>query len=236
MATFWARLGGVTVSEAMVLLEAKLGRAHEIVEGIARRKVAAQIAWEQGITVSERDVEARLEEYYRERELPDLDARRAWREHRRLKEEAIRSYLRELELIARLRARLVTDEAVRQRYRESLGERRLAEVDLFSFASETAAKGFVSAVLSGEMEPRLGERHRLPTSLIPSEIAADLPEASEGQLLGPVSTKARAWHVYRFLRWDEPPLDAHLQEAIREELFQEALAPSFKTDPLAFLA
>jgi hypothetical protein len=70
MPTLWARLGGVTVSDAMVLLEAKLGRAHETLEVIARRKVAAAITWEQGITVSERDVEGRLEEYYRDRDLP----------------------------------------------------------------------------------------------------------------------------------------------------------------------
>lgn len=235
MSTFWARMGGVTVSDAMVLLEAKLGRAHDTIEVIARRKVAAAIAWEQGISASERDVEERLEDYYRQRELPDLDARRAWRERHHLKEEAIRSHLRELVLIERLRARLVTDDAVGHRYRETLGERRVAEVDLFSFASEAAADGFVSAVRSGEVEPRLGERHRLPRSLVPEEIAADLAAAGEGQLLGPIAMRARTWHVYRFLRWDEPPLDARLKETIREELFQEALAPTLKGDPLVFL-
>jgi len=235
MPTFWARMGGVTVSDAMVLLEAKLGRAHDTIEVIARRKVAAAVAWEQGITVSERDVEEKLEDYYRQCDLPDLDARRAWRERRHLKEEAIRSYLRELVLIERLRARLVTDDAVGHRYRETLAERRLAEVDLFSFTSEASADGFISAVQAGEMEPRLGERHRLPLSLAPQEIAADLASAAEGQLLGPIAMKARTWHVYRFLRWDEPPLDARLKETIREELFQEALAPTLKDDPLVFL-
>lgn len=235
MPTFWARMGGVTVSDAMVLLEAKLGRAHDTIEVIARRKVAAAIAWEQGITASERDVEERLAEYYRQRDLPDVETRRAWRERRRLKEEAIRSYLREMVLIERLRARIVTDDAVGHRYRETLGERRLAEVDLFSFSSEAAANGFISAVQSGEMEARLGERHRLPMSLAPQEIAADLAGADEGQLVGPVAMKAHTWHVYRFLRWDEPPLDARLKEAIREELFQEALAPTLKGDPLVFL-
>jgi hypothetical protein len=235
MTVFWARMGGVEVSDAMVLLEAKLGPAREVIEAIARRKVAAALAWEKGVSVSERDVEEALEEHYRRLGVLDAEARRDWRTRMHLKEEALRSHLRELALIDRLRTQIVSDAAIQDRYRETLGDRRLAEVDLFEFSSEASAEGFVSAVLVGEIEPRMGERHRLPIALAPKGIAADLASASEGQLLGPAETRARVWHVYRFLRWDEPPLDARLKETIREELFREALGPAFAEDPLQFL-
>jgi len=235
MAVFWARMGGVTISEAMVLLEAKLGPGREVLEAIARRKVAAALAWEKGIKVSERDVEEALEEYYRRHGVEDLDARREWRERMHLKEEALRSHLRERALIERLRRLVVTDAAVQSRYRDSLGERRLAEVDLFEFSSEQGAEGFLPAVRAGEIEPRLGERQRLALGQLPQDVASDLPQADEGELLGPFEAPGRVWQVYRFLRWDEPPLDARLKATIREELFREALAPTLSGDPLHFL-
>jgi hypothetical protein len=207
-----------------------------VIENIARRKVAAALAWEKGITVDERDVEQALEEYYQRHSVDDVDAQREWRTRMHLKEDALRSHLRELALIERLRSQIITEADVERRYRETLVARRLADVDLFEFSSETAAQSFMDAVASGEVEPRLGERHRLPTALVPQEIADELVAASEGALLGPVATpRARIWRVYRFLRWDEPPLDAPLKHTLSEELFQEMLAPTLTADRLRFL-
>ena len=235
MTEFWARMGGVTVSDAMVLLEAKLGPGRGVIETIARRKVAAALAWEKGITISERDVEEALEEYYHHHGVEGMDERRSWRISTHLREDALRSHMRELALIARLRTEIVAEADIERRYRETLGDRRLADIDLFEFSGETAARSFIAGVQCGDIEPRLGERHRLPMSLVPPEMATALASASEGQLLGPVATRAPTWHVYRFLRWDEPPLNARLKESIREELFREILTPMLAGDPLRFL-
>jgi hypothetical protein len=233
--TFWARWGDITVSAEMVLLEAKLGPGRDLIETIARRKCAAAMAWERGVPVSERDVEAALGRFYAARGLETLEHIRDWRTAEHLKEDAIRSYLREQLLIERLSELLAPDVAVEERYRAQRDELRLARVERFVFSSETAAADFITAVQNDEIEPRLGERLSFERSRYPTEIADALGRADEGALLGPVAVGRKAWEVYRLIGWESPPLNAALREQIREEIFREAVAPSGATDALKFL-
>ncbi len=236
MAQFWARMGGVTISEEMVLLEAKLGSARDLIESLARRKAAAAIAWERGVGVSEREVEEALANFYADRMLHDPEEIRAWRARMHLKEEAIRSYLREEKLIERVRARLVPDAAVEARFKERQSDYRQADIEVFAFSNEEAARDFLAAVQTGEIMARLGEPRRVTRSLVPREVADDFAAASEGDFIGPVATRARTCQIFRLVRWHELQLDATLKESIREELFREALAPIVSSAPLAFLS
>jgi hypothetical protein len=233
--TFWARWGDITVSAEMVLLEAKLGPGRDLIETIAHRKCAAAMAWERGVTVAERDVEAALERFYAVRGLATLEHIRAWRTAEHVKEEAIRSYLREQLLIERLSESLAPDAAVEERYRARQGDLRLARVERFVFSSEDAASDFVLAVQNGEIEPRLGERLSLDRARYPAEIADDLGRAAEGQLLGPVVAGRKAWAVYRLIGWETPPLTSALREQLRDEIFREAVTASGAGGALTFL-
>jgi hypothetical protein len=234
--TFWARWGDVTVSDEMVLLETKLGPGRDLIESIARRKAAAAMAWERGLQASEREVAQALDELYAGHGLNDPDAIRAWRATHHLKEEAIRSFLREQHLIERLKSELVTEEAIERRFRQRASDHRQADLDVFTFESEVGARAFIEAVESGEIEPRLGERHRLSRSQWPPAIAEALTSASEGALFGPVEARRRVCHVYRLVRWEQPTLDGAFRETIREELFREALEPVLSREPLTYLA
>ncbi len=235
MTVFWARWGDITVSAEMVLLEAKLGPGRELIETIARRKCAAAMAWERGVVVSERDVEAASGRFYAAQGLGTLEDIRAWRTAHHLKEDAVRSYLREKLLIERLRELLAPASAVEERYRARRDELRLARVERFVLSSEDSASDFVLAVQNGEIEPRLGERLTFARSRYPAEIAADLGRAQEGQLLGPVAAGPKTWAVYRLLGWETPPLTADLCEDLRDEIFQEAVKASGAADALTFL-
>jgi hypothetical protein len=232
---FWARWGDITVSAEMVLLEAKLGPGRELLEAIARRKCAAAMAWERGVSVPERDVEAAIERFYAAQGLGTLDAIRAWRQREHLKEEAIRSYLREQLLIEHLRELLAPPAAVEERYRARRDALRLARVERFAFSSEEAATDFVLAVKNREIEPRLGERLSLDRAHFPAEIAAELERATAHELLGPIVSGPKSWAVYHVLGWEIPPLTPTLQDALREEIFREAVTPPGTSGSLTFL-
>jgi hypothetical protein len=235
VAEFWARMGGVAISDAMVLLEAKLGEGRTLLESMARRKVAAALAWERGITVPERAVEAALDRFYEHRGLTDVDAAREWRVRHHLKEEAVRSHVREHLLIEMLKAQIATDAAVEERFRARARDFRYLDMEEFSFPSDDAAQTFIQAVEAGEMEPRLGQRIRVAESRLPSSVEETLARASRGTLVGPFASEHRRHLVFRLVNVIEPHLDDPIRASLREQLFREAMEPLLDKEPLAFL-
>jgi hypothetical protein len=235
MAEFWARMGGITISDAMVLLEAKIGEGRALIESMARRKAAAAMAWEKGITVPERVVEEALERFYGERGLSDTEEIHDFQARHHLKEEAVRSHVRELLLIALLKTLIVTAAMVEERFRARSKDFRQLDLEEFSFASEEAAQTFIQAVEAGEMEPRLGERRLVAESRLPSSVAEALAQAKQGTLVGPFLAAHRKHVVFRLAHRLEPHLDDALRESLREELFREAIEPVLKKDPLTFM-
>ncbi|MCU0241223.1 MAG: hypothetical protein MUF51_02225, partial [Vicinamibacteria bacterium] len=127
------------------------------------------------------------------------------------------------------------DDSVAARFAARARDFRQVEFELHTFTSEHAAREFIAAVEEGEIAPRLGDHQRLPSSMLPRQIAEDIAAARPGDLLGPIETRANSHQVYRLLRWHEPQLDERLREHIREELFHEALDPILQKEALVFL-
>lgn len=225
MADFWARMGGVTISDAMVLLETKVGEGRALLEAMARKKAAAALAWERGIAVSERAVEAALRRFYDERGLTGVEAAREWRARHHLKEDAVRSYMREQMLIEAIKNQIVTDAAIEERFRAQARDFRRLDLEEFPFPSEEAARTFIQAVEAGEMEARLGERKRVAESRLPSDVAEAIARADQGTLVGPFLSVQRTHLVYRLVRLIEPCLDEPIRESLREQIFREAMEP-----------
>jgi hypothetical protein len=229
-------MGGARVAADDVLLEMKAGGGRALLEAIARRKMAAARAEQEGLTADEDEVEQELAAFYADRDLFEPEAIAGWLQAMRLGEESIRAYLRERLLAGKLRLHLGAEAAVEARFRSELPAHARAEVEVFAFPSEGAALEFMLAVREREIEPAKGGVRSLTPRTAPEVIAAALLGAEAGELLGPVETEAGAYEVFRLLRRDEPCLDPALKEAIRDAIVDEALAPARARARLTFEA
>lgn len=236
MANLWVRAAGISISDEVVLLELKTGAWTSLVEALVRRKCAAARAVQEGIEVSEAEVDEALDDFYLERDLLEDAQASDWRRGMRLDEADLRLELRERCLVRRLRERLAPDALVAERFRANPLSYSRIEVEVFAFPSEGPAREFMLAVREGEIEAGRGEPRRLSPAAAPPDIAAPLFAADEGELLGPVEADDGSQEVYRVSRRAEGRLDEALREAIRDEILEEALAAALSRDPVSFLA
>ena len=236
MAKVWLSGAGIAITDEAVLLELKTGRWDAVTEGLVRRKAAAARAVEEGIAVSEEEVDEALADFYAERDrLEDAQAAE-WRRERHVEEQDLRGRVREQCLLRRLRERLAPDEVVEQRFRANPLSYARVEVDVFTRPTEGAARELMLAVREGETGPGAGESRCLAPASAPEEIGAQLFSAREGELLGPVETEDGAYEVYRVTGRAASHLDEALRNAIRDEILEEALAPAFARNPVSFRA
>jgi hypothetical protein len=236
LANAWLRAAGISISDEDVLLELKTGAWAALVQALVWRKSAASRAAQDGLEVSEEDVDVALGDFYLERDLLEDAQASAWREEKRLDEASLRRALREACLARRLRERMAPDAAVEARFRANPLSYARIDVEVFAFPSEGAAREFALAVREGEVDAGRGELRQLRAAAAPQEIAALLFAAGEGELVGPVETDDGTLEVYRVGRRAEARLDAALREAIRDEMLQEALVPALARDPMSFQA
>jgi hypothetical protein len=234
VAKLWASGAGIDVTDEAVLLELKTGPRGDVIEGLLRRKAAAARAMEEGIAVSEDEVDDALADFYSERDqLEDAQAA-AWRSEHHVEEGELRALVREQCLVRRLRERLAPDEVVERRFRANPLSYARVEVEAFKRPTEGAARELMLAVREGEIAPGAGESRRLAPASAPEEIAAQLFRAREGEMLGPVEADDGGYEVYRVTARAASQLDDALREAIRDEILEEALAPAFSRDPVSF--
>ncbi|MBI3098344.1 MAG: hypothetical protein HYY93_08910 [Planctomycetes bacterium] len=237
MSTPWVRVGGITLFDEAVLLEMKIGEGRDLLEAIAFRKVAAARAREAGITLSGEEMEDALTGFYTERDLFEPEQMVAWRRSVGVEEEDIRRHLWEHRLVEAYRRHVGSPEAVEKRFRANQPDYSRAEVEVFTFANEGASREFVLAVREGEIMDARGETRQVSRRDAPEEIAAALFSSRAGELLGPVETgeEETRYEVFRLVHRTHPQLDEALQEAIRDELFREAVGAVLSRDPISFV-
>jgi hypothetical protein len=176
-----------------------------------------------------------LDRFYHHRGLSDVEAVSEWRARHHLKEEDVRSFVREQLLIQMLKAQIVTESAIEERFQARAREFRYFDLEEFSFPSDEAAQTFIEAVEAGEMEPRLGKRRRVSEDRLPPDMAEALTPADQGKLVGPFFSEQRKHLVYRLAHRIEPHLDEPIRESLREQLFREAMEPLLRKEPLTFM-
>jgi hypothetical protein len=236
VAKVWLSGAGIDVTDETFLLELKTGPWGDVTEGLLRRKAGAARAAEEGIDVPKEEVDEALAEFYAERDrLEDAQAA-AWRREHHVEEEDLRGLLREECLVRRLRERLAPDEVVERRFRANPLSYARVEVEVFTRPTEGAARELMLAVREGEIGPGAVERRRLAPASAPEEIAGQLFNAREGEMLGPVEAEDGSHEVYRVTGRAASHLDEALRDAIRDEILEEALAPAFSRNPVSFRA
>jgi hypothetical protein len=232
----WLIAGGVPVSGDALMLELKLGPSAEFLSQLARRKVASAMTLRLGIAISEKELDEAVAAYYAERKLFGPQQLLDWRHSMRIEEAAIREYVRETLLTPRLRAKLISDPMVRAQFAINPHQYARAEVEVFTFSSEGAAREFVLAVRERELESIHGARRWFMRRETSEEVGALIFSAEPGDLAGPVEIDYQCSEVYRVLNRQHPSLDAQLHRQIGEELFDELINAELVRHPLAFLA
>lgn len=233
--TEWLKVCGAAITGEAVMMELKLGSSAELLEKLALRKAAYAIARRLEIVDSEQELDEAVAAFYAERKLFDLQQIRDWHRSLRLEEAAVREYIRETMLSRALRKKLVSDQAVRERFGMNPHRYARAEAEVFIFSGEGAAREFVLAVREQETEPIYGARRWMIRCETPDDAGALIFSARPGDLVGPVEVDYQSYEVYRLLRCENPTLDARLQAQIRDELYDELLKTELARDPLTFL-
>jgi hypothetical protein len=153
----------------------------------------------------------------------------------RISEAAIPDYVRETTLLPRLRDKLVSSQMVRARFELNPHQYASAEVEVFIFSTEGAAREFMLAVHEKETEPNHGARRWLIRRETPNEAGALIFSTEPGELAGPVEIDYRCHEVYRIRQREQPALGADLYRQIGDELFDEILRLELARNPLTFL-
>ena len=218
------------------MLELKVGPSAEFLNQLGRRKLASAMALRLGITIAEPELDEAVAAFYAERKLFGAQQILDWRHSMRIEETAIREYVHETLLTPRLRHKLISESMVRTRFAADPHQYARAEVEVFTFSSEGAAREFVLAVRERELESIHGARRWLKRRETPEEAGALIFSAEPGELAGPVAIDYQCCEVYRVLHREHPSLDSQLNRQIGSELFDELLDSELARHPLAFLA
>jgi hypothetical protein len=230
----WAKTGEIVIADDAILLELKIGGGDQLLRNLALRKIAAAKAAERGITVSQQELQEALDAFCAERELFEEEQIELWRQSLHLPQSALAEYVRETVLANRLKEALTPDQAVNECFSASRHEYASAEVEVFGFESEGAAREFILSVREHETEPEGGESRQILRREAPEEIAASLFSAQPGEMLGPVETDD-GFEAYRLVDRKDAMLDDELREQIRDELFSQFLEAELTRNPLTFL-
>jgi hypothetical protein len=232
----WIRAGGVTIDCADVLVDLKTGTpvASEFLHNLVLRKIAAAMAAANGLEVSEAEMQNALSAFYTGRNLFEPEQIAAWLRSVPIDERTLRGFLRERILSQRLGRHIVTEAAVHDRFGANPHDFAHAEVNVFTFTTEGAAREFILAVGEGEITP-FAEHRRIVRREAPAEIAAALFAAQAGSLVGPLETDDRRYQVYRLLHHEEAILDDRLKEQLRAEILAEVLKAELIREPQSFL-
>ena len=234
--TVWVRAGGIEVGAADVLLDLKLGSEGKYLDSLVRRKVAASIATQRGIAISEEELEEAVASFYADRGAFEEEQIEALRRSLRVDEDQVRAYVGEALLIERAEEVLISDEAVEKRFAtEQYGYAR-AEVEVYVFATAGAAREFILAVREHELEPEGGDPRELVRRDAADEIAAILFTADPGDLVGPAEADDGSHEVYLLRKRQEASLDEDLMEEIREAMFEEIIETELARNPMKFEA
>ncbi len=159
--TEWLKGGGVSLADEAFLLELKLGAAPEFLGGLLARKVAARLAAKRQIELSADELDDTVAAFYADRDLFEEEQISTWLKATGVTAEAVRERVREMALVERAKAELITEQAVTDRFSSERYDYASAEVEVFSFASAGEAKEFLLAVR--EKEARSG-RGRAPSA------------------------------------------------------------------------
>jgi hypothetical protein len=235
IAAEWVSAGGVTISDDAVLLELKVGPHTGLLERLALRKVGNAMAQRLGMTPSQEELNDAITAFYAEHKLFGPEQMLEWRHALRVDEAAINEYVRETMVMHRLRHQLVSDEMVIKRFELNPHQYARAEVEVFTFATEGAAREFILAVREKETEAIHGARRRLIRRETADEAGALIFSTEPGELAGPVEIDYECYEVFSILHREHPVLNAHLQHQIRDELFDEMLKLELARSPLTFL-
>ncbi|HKM99249.1 MAG TPA: hypothetical protein VJX23_01940 [Candidatus Binataceae bacterium] len=231
----WIKGGGVTIASDAVLLELKLGGGGEFLDDLMARKIAVAIATKGGIALSDDELDDALAAFYTDRDLFEEAQIAVWLKSMRLREDAVREYVREGALAVRARAILITDDAVADRFGSDRYDYALAEVEVFEFATVGQAREFILAVREKETAAVNGERREVTRREAPEEIAAMLFSCDLGDLAGPVENDDGAHEVFVLRSRIEADLDDQLREQIRTEMFGQLIEAELNRDSLKFL-
>jgi hypothetical protein len=230
----WLKAGGVTVDSSAVLIELKVGDADDLLQRLILRKIAAARAMREGLSVLPADLGKALTAFYTEHNLFEKEQIGEWHRTLPIDEAALREFLRERILHQRLGAKLITDDAVAERFSTNPHEYARAEVNVFTFVTAGAAREFILAVEEKEVAP-FGESKWVVRRKAPEEIAAELFSGQPGNMFGPVETEDRHHAVYRLVHREEAKLDNALKEQLRGEMLTDLLKAELSRQPRAFL-
>jgi len=223
------------ITSAAILLELKLGAGAPLLEELALRRVANAMAAQRGIVSSEEQLDKALATFYVERNLLNHQQIADWLRSVHLHEASLRDYVREKILFERLRESLISDELVEKRFGMNPHEYARAEVQIFTFSTEGAAREFILAVHEQETQPIHGARRWLIRRETPEEASALIFSGEPEAIVGPVETDYQCYEVYRLLHRESGVLDTRLRRQLRNELFAERLKAELSRDPITFL-
>ena len=231
----WLKGGGVTLDDEVFLLELKLGAAAEFLGGLLGRKVAARLAIQRKIELSDDELADAVAAFYADRDLFEEEQISTWLKATGVTDEAVRERIREMALAERAKAELLTEQAVTDRFSSERYDYALANVEVFGFANAGEAKEFVLAVREKETEPGAGEQRQMTRRDAPEEIAATLFSCEPGDLVGPLENDDGEHEVFRLTSRSEAELDDDLRARIRDQMFRQLIEAELIRDPMKFL-
>jgi hypothetical protein len=231
----WIQGGGVGLTPSAILLELKLGGGQGLLEPLLSRKLAAAQAVQAGIQITPEELEEGLAEFYVERDLFEERDVESWRQGLGLELEAVRQFVRERLLASRFYDKIASKEAVEERFRAHLIDYDRAEVEVFRFPTEGAAREFVLSVREGERQATAGEKVEWTRKTAPEAVASEVFSAKPGDLLGPSELDDGTTEVYRLIESRPAQLDDPLRDEIRREIIRESLQSLLSRDPVRFL-
>ena len=234
--------GGASIDSDDVELLLKIGPGRALLEDILLRKIAAAMAAERGVEVSDDDVESALNALYAELGFFEPAQVTDWLVSAKVDEAVLRRYMRDSLLKEKLGPALVPDAAVRQRFLASPYDYATLHVQKISLegrggAAETLLQLNEAEITWEEAARRAGDMESLVMHRkdVPAEAAADLFVCPLGGFVGPVEDELGTYAVYRVAWKMEPELDDALRAQIRGEMYEEELRAALATAPLRFL-
>src|SRR5215469_587593 len=149
----WIQAGGVTMTAADLLLALKVSSESNFLLFSLRVKVAAALAIQRGIQLSEDDLAAAEIDFFTARDLFDDQQILAWMKSMKLANEDLRNHLAEIALAELAASEFVTDAAVEDQFLASRHTFARAAIERFEFGTSGKAREFILAARENEIVP-----------------------------------------------------------------------------------
>lgn len=209
---------------------------------LADEKLLLKVAGDEGISVSDEELQAEFDEYRRERELHKAEDTNRWLEESGVTIEQVESHLEAEILGAKLADKLIDDAQIDAYYNQNPNEFEYAQISQLAVADAGAADEIALSIREeGEDFAKLAKQHSLdaPTKLgggfvgfinreeaggLPGDAADRIFSASAGDVIGPIALPGDVYCLIQVEEVGRSELDDDLRAELRQQLFNEKMS------------